>query len=97
MFLRLPSDCGDELARYTMNEIDNGDITGLTLVYDDYGNPEVYVFPDFHKNQEIPEFPKTQNFPFFLDFREKKQSEIDLYFSADLDLAEISKKFQILF
>jgi hypothetical protein len=43
----LPSDCGDELARYTMDEIDNGNITGLMLVYDDYGNPEVYVGEDF--------------------------------------------------
>jgi hypothetical protein len=42
-----PSDCGDELARYTMDEIDNGNITGLMLVYDDYGNPEVYVDEDF--------------------------------------------------
>ena len=43
----LPSDCGDELARYTMDEIDNGNITGLMLMYDDYGNPEVYVDEDF--------------------------------------------------
>jgi hypothetical protein len=28
----IPSDCGDELARYTLEEIMNGDITGLELV-----------------------------------------------------------------
>jgi len=43
----LPSDCGDELARYTMDEIDNGDITGLMLTYDDDGNPVLYVDEDF--------------------------------------------------
>lgn len=43
----LPSDCGDELARYTMDEIDNGDIAGLTLMYDDDGNPVLYVDEDF--------------------------------------------------
>jgi hypothetical protein len=43
----LPSDCGEELARYTMDEIDNGDIAGLTLMYDDDGNPMLYVDEDF--------------------------------------------------
>ena len=43
----LPSDCGDELARYTMDEIDNGDITGLMLMYDDDGTPMLYVDEDF--------------------------------------------------
>ncbi len=43
----LPSDCGDELARYTMDEINNGDIIGLMLMYDDDGNPSVYVDEDF--------------------------------------------------
>jgi len=43
----LPSDCGDELARYTMDEIDNGDIIGLMLTYDDDGNPVLYVDEDF--------------------------------------------------
>jgi len=44
----LPSDCGDELARYTMDEIDNGDITGLTILYDEDFNPTgVYVDEDF--------------------------------------------------
>ena len=43
----LPSDCGAELARYTMDEIDNGDITGLMLMYDDDGSPMLYVDEDF--------------------------------------------------
>jgi len=43
----LPSDCGDELARYTMDEIENGDITGLMLMHDDDGNPVLYVDEDF--------------------------------------------------
>jgi len=44
----LPSGCGDELARYTMDEIDNGDITGLTILYDEDFNPTgVYVDEDF--------------------------------------------------
>ena len=43
----LPSNCGDELARYTMDEIDNDDIAGLTLIYDDDGNPVLYVDEDF--------------------------------------------------
>lgn len=43
----LPSDCGDELARYTMDEIDNGDITGLMLMYDDDGNPMLFVDDEF--------------------------------------------------
>ena len=43
----LPSDCGDELARYTMDEIDNGDIAGLMLMYDDDGNPALFVDEDF--------------------------------------------------
>ncbi len=43
----LPSDCGDELARYTMDEIDNGDIAGLMLSYDDDGNPALFVDEDF--------------------------------------------------
>ncbi|MCH1461266.1 MAG: hypothetical protein L7U25_02800, partial [Candidatus Poseidonia sp.] len=43
----LPSDCGDELARYTMDEIDNGDITGLMLMYDDDGTPMLLVDEDF--------------------------------------------------
>ena len=37
----IPSDCGDELARYTMAEIMNGDIAGLELVdLDEEMNPE---------------------------------------------------------
>ena len=43
----LPSDCGDELARYTMDEINNGDIVGLMLMFDDDGNPTLYVDEDF--------------------------------------------------
>ena len=44
----LPSDCGDELARYTMDEIDNGDIAGLMLMYDDGdGSAMLYVDEDF--------------------------------------------------
>ena len=43
----LPSNCGDELARYTMDEIDNDDIAGLTLIYDDDGNPVLYVDEGF--------------------------------------------------
>ncbi|MDA8759447.1 hypothetical protein N9M83_04365 [Candidatus Poseidonia alphae] len=43
----LSSDCGDELARYTMDEIDNGDITGLMLMYDDNGIPMLLVDEDF--------------------------------------------------
>ena len=44
----LPSDCGDELARYTMDEIDNGDIAGLMLMYDDdYGTAMLLVDEDF--------------------------------------------------
>jgi len=48
----LPSDCGDELARYTMDEILNGDIAGLTM-YDmsdvdhSYDNYVLYVDEDF--------------------------------------------------
>ena len=48
----LPSDCGDELARYTFDEIMNGDIAGLTM-YDmsdvdhSYDNYVLYVDEDF--------------------------------------------------
>ena len=39
----LPSDCGDELARYTMDEIMNGDVLGLELdLYDEPGMGEEY-------------------------------------------------------
>jgi len=44
----LPSDCGDELARYTMDEIAYGFITGLTILYDEDFKPTgVYVDEDF--------------------------------------------------
>jgi len=45
----IPSDCGDELARYTMEEIMNGDIAGLELVdLDEDMNPgnEFILFID---------------------------------------------------
>ena len=48
----LPSDCGDELARYTMDEIMNDEIAGLTM-YDmsdvdhSYENYVLYVDEDF--------------------------------------------------
>ena len=48
----LPSDCGDELARYTFDEIMNGDIAGLTIydmsdVDNSYENYVLYVDEDF--------------------------------------------------
>ena len=43
----IPSDCGDELARYTMDEIDNGDIAGLTLLSDGHHNPILYIDDEF--------------------------------------------------
>ena len=44
MWYLLPSDCGDELARYTMEEIDNGNITGLMLM--DFGDGESFLTVD---------------------------------------------------
>ena len=48
----IPSDCGDELARYSMAEIMNGDITGLSMLDEsDLSNPEenyvLYIDEDF--------------------------------------------------
>jgi hypothetical protein len=48
----IPSDCGDELARYTMKEIMNGDITGLEMFDEsDLSNPEenyiLYINEEF--------------------------------------------------
>jgi len=48
----IPSDCGDELARYTMEEIMNGDIAGLDMLDEsDLSNPEenyiLYIDEEF--------------------------------------------------
>ncbi|MGB2168974.1 MAG: hypothetical protein ACPH76_07010, partial [Poseidonia sp.] len=40
----LPSDCGDELARYTMDEIMNGEVLGLEIM--DTGDEDYMLFVD---------------------------------------------------